>query len=505
MKRFLSRSARRLRAPAAWLAVVVSIGAAAPEAWAHGAKNVIVMIADGAGFNAYDAASMYEGKWDLARNKSTQVYDGPGWVKYACTTYPLNSSKKPTGDRVQEAELIYRPELAWDATPLTDKDARTYFFAGYRFLMREATDSAAAATAIATGEKTFDAAINWSNTNRAIRGRTLAEIAKKQGKAVGVVTTVQWSHATPACLGGAHSIFRDDNEAIANEMLHARYLDVIMGAGHPEFDDDGRPAAKPACFVGGARTWDLLKSGNHPRGWRLIQTKAQFEALADGSGFVGLKVLGVAQVHTTLQQKRGGYQSGNVPFAVPPNGNVPSLRTMVQGALSVLESDPDGFYLAIEGGAVDWANHERQPARMIEEQIDFNRAVEAVVRWVETHSHWNETLLVVTADHETGMVWGENSDKIAFQPLAFRQEGKLPGLRHETLDPKDKARHTNSLVPLYVRGVWSQSFAQRGHGTDTTAQKRWHVQGRYVDNTDIFAVARECLEAEPAPVPSPAR
>jgi alkaline phosphatase len=505
MQRFLSRSARRVRVVAAWLAVVVLIGAAARGARAQGAKNVIIMIADGAGFNAYDAASMFEGRWDQARRNSTQVYDGPGWVKYACTTYPLNMSTRPTGDRMQDAKLIYRPELAWDATPLTDKETCAYLFAGYQFLMQAATDSAAAATAIASGQKTFNAAINWSNTNRAIRGRTLAEIAKKKGKAVGVVTTVPWSHATPACLGGAHSIFREEYQDIANEMLRAPYLDVIMGAGHPEFDDNGRPATKPAGYVGGARTWALLKNGKHPKGWRLIQTKAQFKALADGTGFVGLKVLGVAQVHTTLQQQRGGAQSGNLPFAVPLNGNVPDLRTMVQGALSVLESDPDGFYLAVEGGAVDWASHQRQPARMVEEQSDFNRAVEAVVRWVETRSHWNETLLVVTADHETGMVWGENSDKIAFEPLEFRGREKLPGLRHEDLHPKEKAEHTNSLVPLYVRGVGSPSFAQRVRGTDKTAQRRWHVQPGYVDNTDIFAVARECLEAERVPGTSRAR
>jgi alkaline phosphatase len=498
MDRFFRFSSFRLRGLAVGLTAVFFLAAAAPGTPAQGAKNVIVMIADGAGFNTYDAASMYEGKWDPVQEKSTQVYDGPGWVKYACTTYPLNESNKPTGEGVQEPELIYRPERAWDTTPLAGK----YPFAGYEFLMSAATDSAAAGTAIATGEKTFDASINWSSTGGAMRGRTLAELAKKQGKAVGVVTTVQWSHATPACLGGAHSVSRDRYEAIANEMLDAPYLDVIMGAGHPEFDDDGKPAAKPSAkpaqFVGGAPTWKLLKGGTHPKAWRLIQTKAQFEALASGRGYVGLKVLGVAQVHGTLQQKRGGYRPDDVPFRQPLLGSVPSLRTMVEGALSVLESDPDGLYLAIEGGAVDWANHTRQPARLIEEQIDFNQAVQAVVRWVETHSNWDETLLVVTADHETGMVWGKTSDKVAFAPLVDRGKGRVPELRHNS------GEHTNSLVPLYVRGVGSQGFAQGSRNVDPTAQKRWSVQPAYVDNTDISFLARACLEAQPAPVLSTA-
>ncbi len=207
-----------IRSTLAVVGLLVALACPAEHAWAKGAKHVILMIADGSGFNSYDAASMYEGKWDASAGKSTQVYDGRGWVKYACTTYPLNLSKTATGKMVQEARLVYQPAKAWASDALEGKVP----FAGYKFLLSGATDSAAAGTALATGMKTYDAAINWNNLDQPIAGKTLAEIAKKQGKAVGVVTTVQWTHATPACLGGADSAKRDAYEEIANEMLVRR-------------------------------------------------------------------------------------------------------------------------------------------------------------------------------------------------------------------------------------------------------------------------------------------
>jgi len=145
----------------------------------------------------------------------------------------------------------------------------------------------------------------------------------------------------------------------------------------------------------------------------------------------------------------------------------------------------------IEGGAVDWANHSRQPSRMIEEQIDFFQAAEAVIEWVNARSNWQETLLILTADHETGLLWGPTSDSSAFEPLADRGLGVVPGLKY------NHNSHTNSLVPLYARGPGSQRFAALAAGTDETAAAKWSVSSRYVENTSIFAVANaECDETQ---------
>jgi alkaline phosphatase len=504
--------------------------AAAEERAEKLARSVILMVADGAGYNTWVAASMYEGKWDASTGRSRQVYDGPGWVHFGCATYPLTLSKAPSGKNRQSADVVYDPAKAWDAVPMLSLTGRT--FRGYQWLGNTATDSAAAGTALATGVKTYNRAINWTDDDRPLAGRTLAEIAKARGKAVGVVTTVQWSHATPACLGGAHHRKRDAYVEIANEMLEAGQLDVIFGAGNPDFDNSGRPnkhgkepgleealaaaaeakktsdSAKPATgkkeeeekeketlplpggiarYVGGAETWRKLKRGEHPAGWRLVQSKAEFEALARGEAPKG-KVLGTAEAYATLQQARGKHRRGDSPYSQPLNPNVPDLATMVQGALRVVAQDPGGFYLAIEGGAVDWANHNNQPARMIEEQLDFLRAVEVVVDWVEKHSSWDETLLVLTADHDCGLPWGPDSDKSAFSPLVDRGKGELPGLKYNSKS------HTNSLVPLYAKGAGADRFASLAHRVDPAAAKRWGLSGGYVDSTDVFTVVNAAMQ-----------
>ena len=474
-------------------AAVVAWGALAAAALAAGAKNVIVLIGDGAGFNSFRALAMYEGKWNAATGKPDYVYAGRDWIATAATTYPLSTATKPTGAQRQDASLVYDPVEAWRQTPVCVKDARS--FAGYQWLMRAATDSAAAATALAAGVKTYNSAINWSDDDKPLLGRSLPELAKARGKACGVVTSVPWSHATPAGLGGAHNRDRDQYEQIAREMLDAATLDVIVGAGNPDFDDNGRPVAKhnpkdvakAFQYVGGQGTWEQLASGRHPAGWTLVQTKADFEALARGDKRPPARLLGVPQVYSTLQQARAKFHATDTPYYHPPNRNVPDLATLSRAALAALEADPDGLYLMIEGGAIDWAEHAKQPARLIEEQADFHRAIEAVVAWVERKSNWNETLVIVTADHETGLIWGPNADKTPFDPLVDRGRGTMPGMLYL------HKSHTNSLTPVFARGPLSERLASLAEKTDARAGAAWGFSGRYLDNTDIFRVARDAI------------
>jgi alkaline phosphatase len=200
---------------------------------------------------------MYQGK--LGR----QAYDLPGWEHYLASTFPLNTAHAPTHSNQQDPKLVYDPAKHWVGSPLAkafqpaDSAMKIYGFA-----TAAATDSAAAATALATGVKSYNSAINWSDDDKSLRGQTIAELAKSQGKAVGVITTVPWSHATPAGLGGAHSVKRDDYVSMANEMLNGSWIDVLMGAGNPHFDDNNKPIAKKPsdknwAFVGGEATRTL--------------------------------------------------------------------------------------------------------------------------------------------------------------------------------------------------------------------------------------------------------
>jgi alkaline phosphatase len=339
---------------------------AVSPAWA--AKNVIVMVSDGAGYNSWLAASMYQGK------VGKQIYDGPDWIKLSSATYPLSVSLVPTGNLEQDKKLIYDPAKVWNVERTGEKPGD---FAGYSYLKSTATDSAAAATAMATGRKTYNHAENWTNDNEPMTGESISEIAKASGKSAGVITTVYWCDATPACFGGAHNVTRDNHVQIANEMLSAPWLDVIMGAGNPEFLDDGQANIQPktADFarVGGKRTWELLKEGRHPAGWKLIQNKEDFEKLTDGCAPVPAKLLGVPPSGKTFQEKRnhgnaplpGEIRKPLEPFEIPLDETKPSLATMSKGAIRVLSKNPRGYFLMIEGGAVDWANHDNEPERSI--------------------------------------------------------------------------------------------------------------------------------------------
>jgi alkaline phosphatase len=482
-----------------WASVVVAAAVAwsvlAGAAWAKGAKNVILLIGDGAGFNSFRALAMYEAKWNAATGKPAYVYGDSAWIATAVTTHPLSTSTKPTGANRQDPRLPYKPSEAWKETPVQKKEGPS--FAGYQWLMGAATDSAAAATALATGVKTYNNAINWSDDGKPLSGRSLPELAKARGKACGVVTSVPWSHATPAGLGGAHNRQRDHYKQIAREMLDAATLDVIIGAGNPDFDDNGRPVvkhrsknvAKAYQYVGGRKTWEQLKSGRHPAGWTLLQSKADFEALAQGAVRPPKRLVGVPQVYATLQQARAKFHPTDTPYYHPLNANVPDLATMTRAALAALEANPDGLYLMIEGGAIDWAGHANQPARMIEEHADFHRAIEAVAAWVERKSHWNETLVIITADHETGLIWGPDADKRPFDPIVDRGRGAIPGLRYL------HKSHTNSLVPLFARGPGSESLDALAKNTDARAGAAWGFSGRYLDNADVFRVARDAIVA----------
>jgi alkaline phosphatase len=225
-------------------------------------------------------------------------------------------------------------------------------------------------------------------------------------------------------------------------------------------------------YVGGQNTWKQVESRTHPGGWNLIQHKRDFEAIANGtySGDTN-RVLGIPQVGRTLQANR---DPGN-----PPISSVPDLETMSRAALNLL-NNPNGFFLLIEGGASDGANHHQRLDRMVEEQIDFNQSIEVVINWVNTNSNWDETLLIVTADHECGLLWGPNSDTIAFDPVVNHGAGVLPGAAYNF------NRHTNSLVPLFALGYGADRFVHMVNGIDP-------VRGPYIDNTDIFTVMNGAL------------
>ena len=388
---------------------------------AFAAKNVIIMISDGAGYNSWLAASMYQGR------VGKQVYDQPGWVTVSSTTYPLTRSEKPTGNLEQDKTLVYDPFKAWDATRIGAKPEEC---CGYDYLKNTPTDSAAAATAMATGQKTYNSAINWTNEDEPMSGENIAEIAKSRGQGDG-------RHHHGAVEPRHAGRIRRCAQCEPEQLRRTRQRDALRSvAGR----DHGRGQSRFRRRRGSQKTSekrrlhlrrreaDVVAVEKRPPPGRLEVDRKQggvreagrrqrscaAETSRNGPG--GDRRCRKSGI-TAMRRSRATKKVQRQPYELPFNANVPSLAVMSKAAIRALERNPKGFYLMIEGGAVDWANHANQPERLIEEQIDFVQAVEAVVAWVEKNSNWDDTLLILSADHECGHLWGPDSDKIPFQPL----------------------------------------------------------------------------------------
>ncbi|MEM8553071.1 MAG: alkaline phosphatase [Pseudomonadota bacterium] len=494
-----------------------------------GAKNVILMISDGIGFNGWLASDYFQGKLNQQTYQVTRP-DGTTPVVFGLKHDSLNlidatGQPLPNASDVADAAGAvpqgYDPRTRWsqfDGAFRNDYPPVSERYTSY-------TDSAAAGTTMHTGRKTANGRLNmdWTGTEEF---QTIAQIAMDQGRSAGAVTTVQVSHATPASTI-AHNISRQNYAEIFNEMAGSE-LAVMMGAGHPFYDDSGNPVTPdtsaerdPFRFVGGEDTLTALTSEDGLNGFTFIDDASAFEALADGEDLPE-RVIGIAKARNTLQASREELDDADTPSGMAFNPVVPDLATMSIGAINVLNQNPDGFFLMIEGGAVDWMGHANNMPRFIEEQMDFDRAVDAVIEWVETNSSWDETLLIVTSDHETGGIWGEGTytngeggpvaaDRSADALLAARYdpaedlfneflavqdrgEGNMPGYQFASRN------HTNELVPLWAMGPGAGEFAEFTR-TDLEAKRLWGEQygwdGSYVDNTAVFHVMDHAL-SEPS-------
>lgn len=189
----------------------------------------------------------------------------------------------------------------------------------------------------------------------------------------------------------------------------------------------------------------------------------------------------------------------------------PTLTEMTHAALATLEKNPYGFILLIEGGTIDHASHANKINEMLGEVIGFNEAVQAVGQWVNdpnNDSNWENTLVIITADHETGYLTaapgvfaneplGDISNTTLLLEKTIAATQRRASWNDENNNDKIDAGepvywawnspgHTNNLVPLFIKGKRSQSLDQFIRGKDP-------VRGNYIDNTDVFLIMRSAL------------
>lgn len=243
------------------------------------------------------------------------------------------------------------------------------------------TDSAAGGTALACGEKTDNGMLGQTPSGRALQSLAAVFTAAPYHKKAGVVVTKAITDATPAAFY-AHTASRKNTAIIARQLCEAP-LSVIVGGGAGAFS---------------------------PQQMKMLTDKP------------GRYVLLAADEHMPYAAQRGEF-----------------LAQQTAKALSLLESAPHGFFLMIEGSEIDSASHEADLRPAVEETLDFDRALGVVLQWMQAHP---DTLLVVTADHQTGGLVIHGGDV---------KKGQVKASFSST-------SHTGLVVPIYAAGCGAHNF-----------------------------------------------
>ena len=235
------------------------------------------------------------------------------------------------------------------------------------------TDSAAAGTALATGKKTYNHAISVNEEKNAIQ--TVAEKAKKAGKKVGITTSVSVDHATPAAFY-AHQPDRNMYYEIALDLPKAKF-DFYAGGGFLKptttFDNKKAPSIFPIFEEAGYTV---------ARGYNDYKAKSQN-----------------AEKMILIQEE--GANPSCLPYAIDRKDNDLTLAQITESAIDFLTKGKNkGFFLMVEGGKIDWACHANDAATVFNEVKDMDNAIKVAYEFYKKHP--KETLIVVTADHETG-------------------------------------------------------------------------------------------------------
>ena len=474
------------------------------EVQAKDAKNIILIIGDGMNIEHEIAASRYlYGRdfglsfHDLSYQASVATWDVTTYKYWSGGTYDPDAINPHLGyDPVKGGKIPYPlgPELP---------GAKAYHTA-------KATDSASAATAWATGYKTDDGNMAWlpgDPDGGALK--TIAEwLRELKGYAIGVVSTVPFTHATPAA-HVSHNKSRNNYFAISTEILTAVKPEVVIGGGHPGSDCQNNDKTLPGydgyiscddyyAFKNDTYLSEYVfveRTPGSDGGLTLLQAAQQ--AVADGKKLFGLFGMEGGGNFESLEPN----DLPGTPLVNQATRENPTFTEATLAALKVLSRDPDGFFLMAEQGDIDWANHANDFHRMVGTIKDLHEGVQAVIDFVNQPDDgidWNNTLLIVTSDHSNSYM--RNQVKLG--------AGDLPGQvglgscgygGPACTYPAGEVTygstgHTNELVRLYATGANTNKFKKY--------EGKWYPGTKILDNTQLFHMM---MEAAGEPTTSPLR
>lgn len=346
----------------------------------------------------------------------------------------------PVSTTPTSGNLVGYDPVRGGANPWTPGTDREYIKASY-------PDSANTASTLYTGVKSYNNAISVDIYERPLT--TILKTAADEKKSTGLVTSVPIDHATPgAASANVNRRSKYDLNApdatpldnILQQQLRIYQPTVLLGGGHPlsNVKEPLPTGIEPVhTYISKATYQELSKKPDNniyqytflERGANAAQKLAQTAAKIDPNG--GQRLLGIygargqagnlpvssangdygttgfdlGTVHSTrgLQPDKKRPLAQNEPdtkFIKRERNENPTLNELTTAALTVLGKDPEGFWLMIEGGDIDWAAHDNHLDNLIGATLDFDRSVGTVIKWIETHGGWERNQLIVTADHD---------------------------------------------------------------------------------------------------------
>ncbi len=292
------------------------------------------------------------------------------------------------------------------------------------------TDSAAAGTALATGCKSKNGTLGLL-ADQATPITSVAVWAQQAGAAVGVSTSVSVDHATPAAFY-AHQATRNSYYAIGQDLPKAGF-DFYAGS------DFLKPTSKSDAAAG--TLYDQCKQAGYTiaRGYKDFRKKA---AKAD-------KLILLQTEEASRRDRK------SLPYAIDRTASDMTLQQVTRAGISYLSSrGKDGFFLIVEGGKIDWACHSNDIAAAFREVCDMDDAVRVAYEFYEQHP--DETLIVVTADHETGgLSLGRGPYELHTDLLRYQRMSAENYAAHlKELSRKKGDKFTWELVKADLREYW---------------------------------------------------
>lgn len=416
------------------------------QAVEQGKKRIILMVYDGMDWQTTWAAAIHaSGKVGYTEGRGTglhfQDYRGTTTDFGYFVTAPHNSGTKVDVDsqRVENPGGTKFGGYDWKRggdTPWTSwsilKDDPKYLIGGSKEMVHPYVDSAASATAMTAGIKTYNASINIDPDGNP--APTIAHQLQEKGFAVGAVSSVPIAHATPAC-AYAHNVHRNDYQDITRDLLGlpsiARRsrtlpgLDVLIGTGWGV--EKEKDKGQGENFIPGntnladqdAAAVDIKNGGKYvvvqrtkeQNGAEALKAATQ-QAIEEGHRLFGY--FGTTAGHLPFATATGDYRPTVSVGKVSENITTPgeaeeyraadldenvTLEEMTTAALNVLAAKSDSFWLLVEAGDVDWANHSNNIDNSIGATLSGDAAFRTITDWVENNGGWDETVVIVTADH----------------------------------------------------------------------------------------------------------